>query len=107
MRTMATGVHQRTYLDSWIARVVALGVALAMFALIFVTFGEAIGGAIGVRDETAGQDLDPTIDPRLAACIQRRTAALDADRADGVLTQRQFDDFRARVSELCEAQNRL
>lgn len=104
MRTVATGVHQRTYLDTWIARVVALGVALAMFALIFVTFGEAIGGAIGVRDETAGQDLDPTTDPALTACIERRAAALDRDRSAGVIDQRQFDNFSARVAELCRAQ---
>lgn len=105
MRTVATGVHQRSYLDTWIARIVALGVALAMFALIFVTFGEAIGGAIGVRDETAGQDLDPTMDPALSACIERRTAALEADRQAGVLTERQVNNFRGRINELCRAQN--
>lgn len=107
MRTAATGTHQRTYLDTWAARLVALGVALAMFALVFVTFGEAIGGAIGLRTETTARNLGATIDPRLAACVERRYAALDADRSAGVLTQRQFDDFRARVSELCAAQNGL
>ena len=104
MRTVATGVHQRSYLDTWIARVVALGVALLMFALIFVTFGEAIGGAIGVRDERAGTSAAAPVDPRVRNCIEQRYADIERDRAGGVLNDRQVAGFRSRVAELCRAQ---
>ena len=105
--TMATEVHQRTYLDTWAARLVALAVAVAMFALIFVTFGDAIAGAVGLAasDDERGPSVTVRDDPALRECLARRVGDVDRMRDEGLLDERRYASFKDRAEQLCLAQN--
>ena len=105
MSTVANGAHQRGYLDFWVARVVALVIAAAMFALIFITFGEAIGGAVGLdRSAERGSNFAAEGNPALERCLEQRFGDIERDRAAGVLSERQHASFRGRAEQLCRGQ---
>ncbi len=82
-------------LDRAAARVGALGVFLAVVALL---------GYIH-RDDLFPPPA-PALDPNdpVALCVAERAPAIEAMRADGTIDERQAELFLARAEALCQAQ---
>jgi hypothetical protein len=85
----------RSVLDRPAARLVALGVvALVMATLGYIHWDDIFPGEAGA---VAANDPD-------APCIARRTADIEALRAEGTISAEQASLFTARAEALCRAQ---
>lgn len=97
---------RRSGLDGVAARLAALLVALAAGAAIvwvgkigfagmpLTPFAEAPGAA----------DTAPSASPELAACLAERLGAVEHMRRDGVVSDGQYETFRARAISYCQTQ---
>jgi len=85
-------------LDGLFGRGVALFVAIAMGAGIWAVHeANRPKGADELTDAAASN-------PELAACLTERVGTVENMRRDGVISDAQFNQFRARAVAFCEGE---
>ena len=99
------GPPSRSWLDKGIARLVALGVAAVLGAVLILGLGDQVVAVVS-DEEPAGDGPVAEIvrDPEVTACIEQRGGDIDDMLARGVITDGQHADFRARAVQMCENQ---
>lgn len=106
---MTTAVHQRGYLDGWVARGIALAIALAIGLYLVFGLGDELIASFGNNAEAEGHVVEENdaefMTPALRSCLDERVGDVEQMRAEGVLTDAQYEDFRSRAQALCQAQN--
>lgn len=98
----ADGPPPRSWLDRGAARLVALGIAVALALVLVLSLGDEVVALVGGQENAASETAIVVEDPAKAACIAQRTADVDALLADNVITPGQHEDFRRRASLMCE-----
>lgn len=97
--------HSR--IDHLATRVVALALALCGLALMawIGLFGFA-GVALTPFENMAPDGVKAASgNPALQACLEERVGAVDAMRREGVISDTQYDAFRTRAVDYCQAEN--
>ena len=104
---MTATVHQRGYLDSWIARAIALLIAIAIIAYLVIGLGDELVASFGgdVEDDYPAIAEITTTTPELQACLDDRVGDVDRMREEGILSDAQYTAFRGRAEALCREQN--
>lgn len=104
---MNATVHQRGYLDSWIARAIALLIAIAIGAYLVLGLGDELVASFGGDvDEDYPQIAEITDEsPALRACLDDRLGDVERMQSEGILTEAQYTNFRARAESMCREQN--
>ena len=103
--------QSRTFLDGMLARLIALALAAGFAFLLYDNWADEIrqfvdGGVPEVSlPGTAERISVKPVNDALQACLDKRIGDVDGLKADGVITEAQYDKFRARAVELCQAQN--
>ncbi|WP_417673425.1 hypothetical protein [Roseibium sp.] len=101
-----SGGNRSSSLDSPIARVAALGIALCALALM-VWLGRndvpVIRGLMTGNSETEVQQ-ESSGNPELDACLKDRGGAVEKMREEGVINAAQYNEFHQRAVDYCEAQ---
>jgi hypothetical protein len=89
------GAAKDSFIDGWGARLVALGVILAVGAVLL----RIHWFDLFPPPQAAVEPNDP-----VALCLAARSADIDAMLADGVINEQQAQQFKGRAEALCEAQ---
>ena len=94
------GPPPRSWLDKGIARLVALGIAGVLAALLVLSLGDDVMALAGFSEE--GEETEQLAeDPAIASCIDERRTHVASLRQDGLLSDAQADDWIARATALC------
>ena len=104
---MARGATGLSRLDQLSTRITAFALALGGLALMawIGIFGFAGVALTPFADLTSGSDTEAAGNPALEACLTERVGAVDTMRREGVVSDAQYDAFRARAVSYCRAQN--
>jgi len=105
---MAT-TQEKTFHDTMAARIVALLLAAVLAVLLYMNYKDDFSRLVS-GEEPAGLPEATTAaiaetNPALAQCLQKRIGDVNQMKQDGVLTEAQFADFKARAEQLCIQQN--
>ena len=102
---------QSSFADTKGARILALLIALAIAALLFVNWSDDFANLFsGKQSSSLPQAQQVPSDaaetnPALAACLEKRIGDVDQMKEDGVLSEAQYAAFRERAESLCRQQN--
>uniref|UniRef100_UPI003BA9C2C0 hypothetical protein n=1 Tax=Stappia sp. TaxID=1870903 RepID=UPI003BA9C2C0 len=93
--------------DQLTARIAAFALALGGLALMgwIGFFGFAGVALTPFANIVAGSEATASGNPALEACLAERVGAVDSMRRDGVVSDAQYDTFRARAVSYCRAEN--
>ncbi len=100
---------ERKFVDTGAARILALLLALLFAFLLYYHYKDDFVRlasnevAVGLPEATTASIADTN--PELAQCLQKRIGDVNQMKQDGVLSEAQFSDFKARAEELCYQQN--
>lgn len=107
--THPAGHQERTFLDTPLARLIALALAAAVFWLMWTTWADDFRALFSPERPglpiVEAPALPATDNPALAECLERRVGDVEQMRADGLIDEAQYTAFRTRAEDLCRAQN--
>lgn len=97
----------RSFADTTAARLISLAIAILIGALIVVYWGDDIRN-LGTEQAPAipivSQNTpDRAISTALQNCLDQRVGDVDKMKAEGVISDSQYTEFRQRAEELCHA----
>lgn len=102
-------VAERKFVDTGIARVVALLLALLFAFLLYYHYKDDFARLasneveVGLPEATTASIAETN--PALAQCLQKRIGDVNQMKQDGVLSQAQYASFKTRAEDLCVQQN--
>jgi len=101
-----SGGSRTSSLDSPVARIAALAVALCALALMIWLGRHDVPVVRGLMAGISGEEVQQqgTGNPELDACLADRAGAVDKMREEGVINAAQYTEFRQRAVDYCEAQ---
>lgn len=100
-----SGGNRSSSLDSPIARVAALGIALCALALMVWLGRNDVPVIRGLMTGKSGTEIQESSgNPELDACLKDRGGAVDKMREEGVINAAQYNEFHQRAVDYCEAQ---
>ncbi|MTI42350.1 hypothetical protein JM93_01765 [Roseibium hamelinense] len=94
-------------MDGVAGRVTALAIAGASLGLMIWIGREDVPilrDTVAMITGSSGPSTEGTGNPELDACLAKRVGDVDKMRADGVVSDAQYETFRARAVGFCEAQ---
>jgi len=107
-----TQTTSKDFVDTGLARLIALVVAIAIAALLIVNWGSDIKrlasggtGDNGLPQAIQTPESIAAINPELQACLDKRVGDVDQMKADGVLSDSQYADFVESARSLCYQTN--
>ncbi len=106
---MSSSTMTKHFVDSALARIIGLLLALAIAFLLWSNWGGDFSALF------AGDKNDPVMvsasepakpaNPALQSCLVQRVGDVKKMKADGILSDAQFAAFKSRAESLCRAQN--
>lgn len=109
MAATHSGDQEYGFLDTPLARLIGLAVAISMGWVIWSTWSDDIANLFSPDRPglpiVEAPALPATDNPALAACLERRIGDVDQMLADGLITEPQSISFKTRAEDLCRAQN--
>lgn len=107
--TQPAGRQERSILDTPLARLMALAIAIGIGALIYTTWQDDIrillAGDTPTLPMVEATATPAPENPALAACLEQRIGDVEQMRSDGIIDEAQYTTFRQRAEDLCRAQN--
>ncbi len=104
---MVAGRQKASPFDTVGARLAGLAIACLAAGLMFWIGRDEVPLIRGLMPGAAGSGGEQTAssgNPELDACLASRIGDVDAMRRDGVISNDQYDLFRARATAYCETQ---
>jgi hypothetical protein len=106
---MAAASDHRSFIDSILARLIALAIAVLIGVIFFVYWADDIR-TLMAGDEPqipvfAEQGPVVGVNPALQDCLDQRVGDVDKMKAEGIVNDAQYASFRQRAEELCRAQH--
>jgi hypothetical protein len=95
------------FLDGALIRLISLALAILIGWVLWSGWGPEIRAAFEGTPVTTVVEKTPAAEanPALDACLETRVGQVDNMKAEGILSDAQYEAFRARAIELCTAQN--
>ncbi len=98
-----------TFANSTLARVVALVIALLLAFVLWSNWSKDFqnlfaGSSDAPKTVSTAEPAKPA-NPALQKCLDQRVGDVERMKSEGVLSDSQFDAFKARAQSLCRAQN--
>ncbi|MBL4907821.1 MAG: hypothetical protein JKX94_10250 [Sneathiella sp.] len=97
-------VITRSFLDSTIARIIALVFSGLIVVLMIVGWGDDFSASNSAQLPLSTQ-LDSADNEALNSCLSKRLGDVNHMKKEGVLNEHQFTQFKSRAMSLCHAQN--
>jgi hypothetical protein len=106
---MAAASAHRSFVDSILARLIALAIAVLIGAIFFVYWTDDMR-TLMAGDEPqipvfAEQGPVQRVNAALQNCLDQRVGDVEKRKADGIINDAQYASFRQRAGELCRAQH--
>lgn len=104
---MRSPPQKSSVLDSRLARILALIVALSALTLMGWLGREDVSFVRGLVSGVTGQTTTQTViagNPKLDACLGQRVGDVENMRADGIVNEVQYKAFKSRAISYCQAQ---
>lgn len=99
----------KSFADTIFARLIALLLAIGFGAILYLNWGsdfeELFAGSSPAIPISAGIPQVENENAALEACLQQRVGDVDKMKADGIISDSQYAQFRQRAEDLCRAQN--
>ena len=107
---MAAQETSGEFLDTPIARVLALIIAVAMGALLWMNYSSDFKQLLASESASETQMVsvnEPAkpVNVELQQCLDKRIGDVDQMKKDGILSEAQYSAFRERAEQLCRQQN--
>ncbi len=105
---MTAAAQSGSFLDTIWMRILALIIAILLAVFIWTNWGDYITAWFaGSEVQTEAQKAEPAkpANPELDACLEKRVGDVDGMKEQGILTEAQYAQFRARAEALCNAQH--
>ncbi len=95
-----TNTESQNFLDTNSARIVAIGCAVVFGLLIWYNSGSEPEIA---QVPQPGSEVLNTLNsnPALQECLENRVRDVDQMKSDGIISDTQYESFRANAEELC------
>ena len=98
-----------SFADGVIARLIALIIAAVIALFLITEWGDEMKALFSASGESAMMSepavTEASTNPALEACLEKRIGDVEQMKADGVINDAQYTEFRARAEALCYAQN--
>lgn len=103
---------KRDFVDTGFARLLGALLAVAIAVLLYMNWGDEFKQLASGTPEVSALPAAVTspgatsaINPALASCLEKRIGDVDQMKSDGVLSDAQYANFRARAESLCRQTN--
>ena len=96
------GPPPRSWLDTVMARLVALGLAALLAIGLVAGLGDRVVALVSDEEIEPTGGAEIVLDPAVTRCIEQRGGDVDQLLADGVITDVQHADFRRRAVQMCQ-----
>ena len=101
------------FIHSPAARLIALGLSVGLFAIIYTNWSDEIQQEIASFSGEEGTPLVHEVGvervnedhPELASCLAERVGHVDQMLSDGLISEEQHGTFATRATALCTAQH--
>ncbi|MDF1776841.1 MAG: hypothetical protein P1V13_12470 [Rhizobiaceae bacterium] len=108
---MAHAQTSRSFWDTPYARLLALVVAALIAFLLYSNWANDIGkllsGDAGPIPIAAKPSPVTETNPALANCLEKRVGDVEQMKQEGIINDAQYASFKARATDLCQAQHPL
>lgn len=96
-----------SFLDTAFARLIALVLAGLIAYLLYAKWGSEILATVQGQPVSLLADKAPAREatPALDACLAARVGDVEAMKAEGIVNDAQYADFKRRAIAFCRAQN--
>lgn len=91
-------MKENSVLDHPFSRVVALFIALALSGMVVVVWWDDF-----FSETETSTVITNEVNPKLAECLKARVQAVDNMKAEGVITETQYQQFKGRAVSYCES----
>ena len=106
---MTTADQTAGFLDTGLARLLALVLAVALGFLIWKNWATDIKALFSADQQTtpivSSSEPAKPANAELEKCLQQRVGDVDGMKEDGILSDAQYAAFKSRAEGLCRAQN--
>ena len=96
------GPPPRSFLDTVLARLLALGLAAVLAIGLVAGLGDRVMALVSDEEVEPTGGAEIVLDPGVARCMEQRGGDVDQLLADGVITDVQHADFRQRAMQMCQ-----